>query len=368
TPTPTPSPSPTPTPTPEPTPTPPPFAVNVTAYRPQSEGYGAPLARRAVPDAEEAGAGAGIRRNTDDDDGNGLADATQSPVAGENDLVELALQVSPVPVPAGWEYAVVRSGPHVKVWLDPGKGFPVLDANDEQTLTLSTSATSLWVESVAQAAATVRVVARPAGGGDAVASDEALFYPFTSVVIALGGENQSPSDPPNGGHGIFNVARDLHAMGYDVHMYDEDDVGSSGAGPAYDEVVRAVAQRGIGIVSIFGYSHGGGSTHDLAERLATNAGSIGSFTVPYTAYIDAIENDSDIDIESERRLPPGTQYHVNYYQREDLFIRGNSVPGANVDVNVNSTPWGAGIEHTGVDDLANVRSGIRDPLVQRVPR
>ncbi len=31
-------------------------------------------------------------------------------------------------------------------------------------------------------------------------------------------------------------------------------------------------------------------------------------------------------------------------------------------------PWGAGIEHTGVDDLANVRSGVLDPLVQRVPR
>ncbi len=366
TPTPAPTPSPTPTATPSPTPTPPAFQIQLTAYRPQSEAYGAPLARRAVPDADEATLGAGIRLNTDDDDGNGVADATQVGVSGENDLVELAVQLSPGVAPPGWEYAIVRSGASLEVWLDASKTFPLLDANDEAVLV--TGSTSLWVESVVAALATIQVVARPAGGGAAIAADAALFYPFTSIVIALGGENQSPSDPPDGNHGMFNVARDLYAMGYDVHMYDEDDVSSSGAGPAYDEVVRAVSQRGIGIVSVFGYSHGGGSTYDLVERLATNAGSIGPFTLPYTAYVDAIENDSDIDIESERRLPFGTAYHVNYYQREDFFIRGNSVPGANVDVNVNSTPWGSGIEHTGVDDLANVRSGVRDPLVQRVPK
>ena len=55
-------------------------------------------------------------------------------------------------------------------------------------------------------------------------------------------------------------------------------------------------RRGIGIVSIFGYSHGGGSTHDLAERLDINRGSLGTFTMPYTAYIDGISNSSDIDI------------------------------------------------------------------------
>jgi hypothetical protein len=149
-------------------------------------------------------------------------------------------------------------------------------------------------------------------------------------------------------------------------MYDEDDVGSSGSGPAYDEVVRAVQRRGIGIVSIYGYSHGGGSTHDLAERLNNNRGSIGTFTIPYTAYVDAIENDSDIDIQSETRLPPSTGYHVNYYQRNDVFIKGNSVPGANVNVNVNNEPWGGGLDHGACDDHPNVRAGVLDALVLRV--
>ena len=153
-------------------------------------------------------------------------------------------------------------------------------------------------------------------------------------------------------------------MGYDVHMYDEDNVGSDGSGSVYNEVVRAIQSRGISVVAIFGYSHGGGSTHDLAQRLDSNRGSLGTFTFPYTAYIDGIRNSSDIDITSETRLPPGTLYHVNYYQRNDLFIRGNSVSGANVDVNVSDT----GVVHTEIDDLETVRSGVQDPLVQHVSR
>lgn len=371
-PTPDPTPEPTPTPTPDPTstPTPPPpsFNLGLTAYRPQTEAYGAPFQRRAVPDAQEETPGAGIRFNGDDDNGNGLMDATDGSVAGENDLIELSVQVSPFPAPAGWEYALVRTAPNVKVWFQSNKSFAVLDGNDEDVLTPAGATTTLWAEGVAAAPATLQLVARPAGGGAALATDQVVLKPFTSVVIALGGENQSPGDPPDSNHGMFNIALNLYAMGYDVHMYDEDRVSSSGAGEAYDEVVRAVSRRGIGIVSIFGYSHGGGSTHDLAERLANNAGSIGSFTIPYTAYVDAIENDSDIDIESERRLPPGTQYHVNYYQRNDFFIKGNSVSGANVNVNVNSTPWGGDLEHTGVDDHANVRSAVQDALVLRVAK
>jgi hypothetical protein len=149
-------------------------------------------------------------------------------------------------------------------------------------------------------------------------------------------------------------------------MYDEDVVNSSGAGAAYDEVVRAVQKRGIAVVAIYGYSHGGGSTHDLASRLDTNRGSIGTFSIDYTAYVDGIRNSSDIDISSETRLPPSTAYHVNYYQRNDLFLRGNSVAGANVDVNVSNTPWGSGLVHTSVDDHVNVRSGVLQPLLAHI--
>ena len=235
-------------------------------------------------------------------------------------------------------------------------------------LSFGGATSTVWVERLNAGNTILQLVARPEGGGATVTGASVRLFAFTSVVIALGGENQVPSDPPSSNDGMFNIAATLYGMGYDVHMYDEDGVGSSGAGPVYDEVVQAVSLRGIGIVSIFGYSHGGGSTHDLADRLDTNRASIGTFTMPYTAYVDAIRNSSDIDIASETRLPPSTAYHVNYYQRNDLFIRGDSVPGADVDVNVGSTPWGFGLDHGAIDDHPNVRDGVLQPLRLRVPR
>lgn len=361
------------TPTPTATPTLPSFSIQLTAYRQKSENYGSPFQRLAVPDASELSPGAGLRINGDDDNGNGIADRDDSgTVPGENDLVELTLSVSPAAAPLGFEYVLVRSNANVRVWNSDLKSTAVLTTGTEQVLTFDGSGSrTVWVESPNGGSATVELRARAIGSGTVLASDTIQFYSFTSVIIALGGENQGPGDPPDGNHGMFNIAKTLYTQGYDVHMYDEDNVSSSGSGAPYDEVVRAVQRRGIGIVSIFGYSHGGGSTYDLAERLDVNRASIGSFTMPYSAYVDAIENDSDIDIESERRRPRATGYHVNYYERNDFLIKGNSINsggGAEVDVNVNDTPWGGGLGHGEIDDHPNVRSGVLDPLLARVPR
>ena len=82
----------------------------------------------------------------------------------------------------------------------------------------------------------------------------------------------------------------------------------------------------------------------------------------------ARENSSDIDINSETRLPPSTAYHVNYYQREDLFLKGNSVSGADVNVNVSDQPWGGSLDHGAVDDHPNVRNGVLLPLLAHIAR
>jgi len=344
-------------------------SLSITAYRPQSEGYGVPFQRHAVPVGENVSPGVGVRINGDDDNGNSAPDLNESSVTNENDLVELTLQVNPFPVPAGLEYALVRSDAGIRVWNQQFKSNSgVLLGNDESVVTFSAATRTVWVERMNAGTTQLQLVARLAGGGPVIANTSINLFSFTSVIIALGGENQVPSDPPDPNHGMFNIAATLYGMGYDVHMYDEDDVNSSGAGAAYDEVVRAVGGRGIHIVSIYGYSHGGGSTHDLAERMNNNHASIGTFTVPYTAYVDGIGNSSDIDITSETDLPPGTQYHVNYYQRNDFFIKGNNVPGADVNVNVTSTPWGSGLDHGAIDDHPNVRDGVLQPLLLRVPR
>src|SRR5690606_38516941 len=146
-----------------------------------------------------------------------------------------------------------------------------------------------------------------------------------------------------------------------------DNVSGTGAGIVYDEVVRAIRDRGVTQVAIYGYSHGGGGTFELAKRLHDNRASIGTFTFPFTGYVDAINN-VDINPFAETRLPPTTAYHVNYYQTNEFLIQGDDVPGADLNLNVNSTPWGADLEHSGIDDHPNVRAGIFDPLVARVAR
>jgi hypothetical protein len=214
-------------------------------------------------------------------------------------------------------------------------------------------------------------VASRTSDGSTVSADEISLFSFTSVVIALGGEDQVPADPPfePDNHGTFQVAIELYQRGYDVHMYDEDVVSGSGAGAAFDEVQSAVRDRGVESVAIFGYSHGGGSTNDLARRLDDNRGTIGTFTIDFTGYVDGIDNDSDFDIGTETALPPSTGYHANYYENPGcgLFaLCGGPIAGADFDLNVNTTPWGAGLGHFTVDDAPEVTGGLIDQLILQV--
>jgi hypothetical protein len=137
----------------------------------------------------------------------------------------------------------------------------------------------------------------------------------------------------------------------------------------YDEVVSAVKNRGVTTVAIFGYSQGGGATYVLAGALNTNRASIGTFTIAYTAYIDAVQHTGTTP---EGRLPPSTAYHVNYWQSLPsgiLNLHGQSVTGSAVDIDVRtdaSTPWGAGLDHFTIDDHANVKNAIKTSLKNKV--
>lgn len=351
---------------------PPGLTVDLTAYRPQSETYGSPLLRRPVLEADEELVGAGVRINGDDDDGNLLADRDDTSVAGENDLVEVELAVSQAPAPAGFEYAIRRSNQSIKVWDSAAKGTAILDANDEAVVAFVGSSQSVWVESPNGGSAFLDFEVRTTPGGAVLSTDRINLFSFTSLVIGLHGEFQFPTDPPFGvNEGISVLAIALHELGYDSHMYDEDDVAADGSGAVYDEIVDAIQNRGVTEIAMYGFSHGGGSLYDLTERLDNNSGSIGPFAVPYTGYIDGIENDGTFDLDAEVRLPIGSAYHVNYYQNNIFtigLIWGDSVPGASVDVNVTDTGWGAGLLHTSITTHINVEDGILNPLLVRVAR
>jgi len=350
---------------------PPAITLAITAFRPQTEFYGVPFQRTAVPAAQRISPGVGVRVNGDDDDINGVQDRDQVDVAGENDLVEVSLSVDP-PCVNGADYILSRTDPSLRVWADAGKQTPLLADNDQITLTFTGSSMSIWVESVGTGSGDLELSAQAAGGG-LLASDLAHFFSFTSAVIALGGEGQVPADPPlePSNHGTFQMAIQLYNMGFDVHMYDEDVVTADGSGAAYDEVVSAVHDREVVNVAIFGYSHGGGSTNDLATRLNANRGAIGAFAIDYTAYVDGIDNKSDIDISTEMALPPSTLYHANYYENPGcgLFaLCGGPVAGADINLNVTATPWGGALTHFTVDDAPEVTSAILNQVLTMVPR
>jgi hypothetical protein len=171
-------------------------------------------------------------------------------------------------------------------------------------------------------------------------------------------------------------------------MYDEEAVPSvlPVGGPAYQEILSAIEDREVGQVAIFGYSHGGGATRDLAQSLVDNSSNlVNAFTLPFMAYIDAVEN-TDVNPGPEAIRPPRTLFHANYYQTRgpnpffcsnsgDLFSGTSIVPAAQFECHVTSDEceasppgWGASLCHTMIDDHATVRFGVMTQLIAHVPR
>ncbi len=341
-----------------------PAPQGLTAFRPQNGAGYAPFVRTAVPEELEGDPvlGPGIRVNG----------AGESDPAGEDDLIEL--EVGRVLLNA--EFVLERSGPELAVWSTrtkvPGTEL-VFSADRTAPLPFQGARTlTLWVEwpSAAPGLAALELRAlRPDARFDRV-----LFHAFEGLVVALGGEGQTPGVPLDPNHGTFVVGTELYERGWDVLMRDEDGVTSNGSGPVYTEVVNAIQNRAVGELAIFGYSHGGGSTYHLSERLNANRASIGTFAIGFTSYVDGVRNNSDIDTAQETRKPPSTGYHANHYQvgnLADFFLDGGPVPAsfpATTGLNVETIFWGVGADHFVVDDFNQVKDFVLANLEPRVSR
>jgi hypothetical protein len=203
-----------------------------------------------------------------------------------------------------------------------------------------------------------------------LASDTFVYYPFTSNVIILGGEWQVPADPVQfpGEHGLFDLGIELYRdEGYYVRMFDEDDADSwDGEGAAYDAIVEAINDYGVGNVSLVGYSHGASSAWGVAWRLNSNAtGNLTDitkpFTISFTSYIDGVD---DYGSNPEIRRPPLSAFHTNQYQTNDLppLPRGARGSG-NDEVDRSAIP---GIEHKLMDDDPQVLGLVRARALQKV--
>ena len=336
----------------------------LTAYRPQNGTGYLPFARTAVPEAREndPALGPGIRIN-----GTGETDP-----AGEDDLIEIEVGR----VLANASFVLARSGPELRVWSTrtklAGTELPFTGNLTAPLAFAREPERTLWVEwgSATGGLAALELRALEFDGR----FDRLVFHAFGGLVVALGGEGQTPGIPLDPNHGTFVVGTELYELGWDVLMRDEDTVGADGSGPVYTEVVNAIQNRGVGELAIFGYSHGGGSTHDLAERLDLFRASIGTFAIEFTSYVDGVQNDSDFDVDQETRKPPSTAYHANHYQVGnfgDFFLDGGPVMAsfpAPTGLNVETIFWGVGADHFIVDDFSQVRSFILVNLESRVSR
>lgn len=332
--------------------------VGMTAYRPTTElqAYGHPFAKHEVPDNQEENPGAGIRVNGD----------TELP-ANENDLIEVELKAEPYPTSSGFTYVLKRSNSNIKVWDSQTMGTAILDSGTEATITFSAATKTVWIENPNGGAADLEVIARL--GATGICSDKIHFYPFSNVVVLFEGEFGVPSDPP--GSGISTLALSAYTNGYDVHVYDEPDIGETPntENAAFAEIDSAVEDRGVTAVAVIGYSHGGGSTYRISERMDADAT---AFNLVFTAYIDAITQPL-LNITAEERRPVGSAFHVNYFQVAQWNDSPMFLDGAP------STPAGAGFEdnvdhptvtesHTSIDDAQVVQDGIRTRLFQQVNR
>jgi len=339
---------------------------DLIAYRPVNRGSYFPFARTRVQedDEESSTLGAGIRIN-----GNGDTDP-----AGEDDLIELVVR----PTPANTGFVLRRSSPDLAVWTSPNAtpGTQLAFTGDTSAvLPFGAGATQLnlgveWAGS-SQGTASLELLSV----GSSTAADRLVFHTFQSITLALGGEGQVPTTPLDPNHGTFAVAIELYRQGYDVQMFDEDAVGATGLGAVYDEIVTAIQDRGVDELAIYGYSHGGGSTYHLSERLDIDRLGIGTFDIVFTSYVDGVRNSSDTDTAMELRRPPTSAYHANHYQigtfAGDFNIDGGPVPNSDpppTGLDVETTAWGVGATHFTVDDFVEVRDFIEQGFLPRVTR
>lgn len=329
-------------------------AVDLIARRPCTEGpeFDNPFDEHEVPEDKEKSPGAGIRVNGDGNEG-----------ANENDLIKVELKVDPFPLPSGVTYVLKRNNSSIRVWDSRTMGTAILDSGTEATITFSAATKTVWVENPSGGDADLELIAR--SGSTDVCSDKIHFYDFTGIVVVFGGKDQVPNDPPDANEGMFMVATNLYGLGYDIHMYFANDDQDA----AFNEIVAAVQHRQVNNVAIFGYSWGGDETQEVAYRLDTGRAQIGTFSIRYTAYVDAVEELSG----PQENLPLGTACHDNYYQTLG-YLHGVLIQGSrtNVDVatldpavthahGVNDPPP----DHS-IDNNATVRVNIAAQLISQM--
>jgi hypothetical protein len=338
-------------------------------YTPQTE----PFQPWAIEERNWKTNGVGIRRNTDFDNGSTTADSAMSgTITNENDLIQTYVSMTAT---TGIKYVLRKNDTELKLWQSSTKGTEYVFTNNEYVFQNNTSG-NIWVEyaSAGNSNLSFTLVAIDITSNNELFTEEIIFKPFNSVVVVLGGESQVPNDPVNitGNHGLFDWAIARYREGYNVYMYDEDNCNPWGQGQTYIDIVNSINNHYVQSVAIVGYSHGGGSAYGLSWRLNENvAGRITDITrdfdIVLTGYIDAVQ---DSTASPETRRPLLSQYHVNFYQRNDYLLYGSATvvaPTVGPTENYQIDSGGNSVGHGNIDDEPFVIQTLEYRLKLRIP-
>ena len=342
------------------------WLIELTAYRPRhGDGYH-PFRRAAVRNELEVEPGVGIRVNGDDDNDNGVPDLRESGVSGEDDLIEVRIDVHAQRAPPGATVVLaMASHQSLRVWADPHKRHELsVRAEDTVRLENGRDIDGVFVEWNTTANRDVTLEARLEHNGRILDRDRLRFYPLTSAAIFFGGFNRAP---PNTMAGLYLIAQRAYEAGYDAYMFASNDIVR-----ASRTLRTAIESRDVTQIATLGHSSGAFTGYALLDEMAQWQRSTGrAFSVPYTASIDANL------VRSLKHPPALSTYHVSYYQHNTLF-RGQPVRRVSNHVqvtNVDVSQWDDIMSHRRIDNHVLVqaaivygRPGFVQGLAQRVAR
>jgi hypothetical protein len=343
--------------------------VQINAYRPQMVPGTVDLSstdpkQMIIPQSEVSGTGVHIRVNGDSENTN---------------LVKVTFSSPALKTMTGLTAGVQTSSANLVVWSSSNKGTCVTSNNNQGTLTLDGSGNAtIWVE--ATAAGGNDLTFPIMSGNTTIGTSGSLhFVNYDSFTEAFSGETNGVSGAA-AAQGTFKVAQKLYLEGYNIAYYDVYFVDPVTGDPAYTELGNEIQLGSVKSVGVFGYSHGGGETYNICSLVNGARGTLGSFNIPFAGYIDAIQHvssgafDATHNPFAETRYAPGSAFLWNYYERNTFWLRGNAVPGAGINLNVNTTSWGAALTHysyngsTAIPDSPQVQAALKSEIETDVPK
>lgn len=183
-----------------------------------------------------------------------------------------------------------------------------------------------------------------------ISVDTITYRPFNNVTVDWMGENHDPVVPAPPTMGTMQWAIDQYRMGYDVHAFEEPDIGEPLFGPGYAEIVSAINDRGVSSVAMIGYSHGGGTVWEIANKLTSDGWELfHPFEISFTGFIDAISQNWEVlpgTLGAVNTRPPGSLFHVSQYQRNLVPPLRGAPSGGDDDIDRTSL----GVNHITIDD------------------